>query len=57
MPDLNDSLTFTVRVGSSGEALVTSPTGRVEFMGLCKFFRFCFDAFRAGHKVEVQDDR
>ncbi|CAH2606486.1 protein of unknown function (plasmid) [Rhodovastum atsumiense] len=46
--------TFTARAGSNGEALVTAPSGRVEFMGLWQFFRFCLAAARAGHKIEVQ---
>ena len=49
--------TYTVRAGSAGEALVTSPDGRMEFMGVWKFFLFCLSAFRAGHNVEVKDER
>ena len=47
--------TFIARAGSDGEVLVTSPNGRMEFMGLWAFFCFCFNAYRAGCKVEMQD--
>jgi hypothetical protein len=47
--------TFTVRAGSNGEALVTAPSGRMEFISLWGFFKFCFQACRAGHKIKVQD--
>jgi hypothetical protein len=49
--------TYTVRAGSNGEALVTAPSGRMQFLGLWGFCKFAWTAARAGHKVEVKDDR
>ena len=33
--------TYTVRSGRAGEAMVTAPNGRVQFMGVWQFFLFC----------------
>lgn len=56
MADRDDAQTFIVRPGSAGEAMVTAPDGRVRFMGLWAFFKWCLAAFRAGHRIEVKDD-
>lgn len=55
-PPASEPQTFIVRAGSGGEALVTSPSGQMEFMGAWKLLKFAFEVFRAGHKIEVQDD-
>lgn len=54
-PPASEPPTFTVRAGCNGEALVTSPSGQMEFMNLREVFLFAIRAFRAGYKVEVQD--
>ncbi|CAH2606259.1 protein of unknown function (plasmid) [Rhodovastum atsumiense] len=53
-PDTTEQV-FTARPGSGGEVLVTAPDGRMEFMSLWRFFRFCIAATAAGQKVEVLD--
>ena len=54
--------TFIVRAGSDGEALVTAPSGRMQFMGPWTFLRFVIATTwqsckeRTSVKFEVQDD-
>jgi hypothetical protein len=56
MTDETTGQTFAVRTGSDGEALVTSPSGRMQWMGLWEFMKFVFRATLAGHKIEFKDD-
>ena len=59
VPDTTEGPTFMVRAGIDGEALVTAPDGRMEFMGVWKFFLFCIAALRQNRntKIKVQDDK